>query len=182
MGLQKQISWGSNYARLTRQTERVGEGKREREREREKELKDCLKLPLSDPEHVSSFTLCPWRVKLGSSMALLLKKSPMLPFSGRRWTRLLLLIWPVFFSFPFLSFPNLSPPSAFGVSDLFLCSVQLRTSPSSIPFFLYFCFLPPNVLSLSDEAIWRKIIFSIKRKRERKWEREGERDRQKGKE
>ena len=46
---------------------------------------------------------CPLRLKLlGSSMALLPGKLLMLPFSGRRWLRLLRLFWPAFFPFSFL--------------------------------------------------------------------------------
>ena len=97
---------------------------------------------------------CPLRLKLlGSSMALLLGKLLMPPFSGRRWTRLFRLFWPVFFfflsCFPFLSLPNLSPPSSFEFFRSFPFSVLLGTLPSSTSSFLYF------YLFIRDREWWR---------------------------
>ena len=107
--------------------------------------------PAGAPYLIRAAWDCPLSLKLlGSSMALLLGKLLMLPFSGRRWTPLFRLFWPVFFSFcfPFLSLPNLSPSSSFEFFRSFPFSVPLGTLPSSIPSFLYFYLFIPAVLSL----------------------------------
>ena len=86
--------------------------------------KTVLKLPYS-PTLNLFHPPCPLCLKLrGSSVALLLGKLLMLPFSGPNWTRLLRLFWPVFFFFPFLSLPNMSPSSSFGFfrSFFLLCT------------------------------------------------------------
>ena len=89
---------------------------------------------------------CPLRLKLlGSSMALLLGKLLKLPFSGRRWTRLFRLFWPVFFLFAFLFclFQTCHLPLPSNSSDLFpslyyleLCQVPYLPFCISISSFL----------------------------------------------
>ena len=113
---------------------------------------------------------CPLHLKLlGSSMALLLRKLLMLPFSGRRCTRLLRLFWPVFFSFFFLSFfclfqtCHLPLPSV--SSDLFhsLYYLELCQVPC-LPLCISISSLRPSLIR-SDEALWRNVIFSIIKKK-----------------
>ena len=110
---------------------------------------------------------CPLRLKLlGSSMALLLQKLLMLPFSGRRWTRLLRLFWPVsfFFLFPFLFclFQTCHLPLPSVSSDLFpsLYYLELCQVPYP-PFCISISSFRPSLIR-SDEALWRNVIFSIK--------------------
>ena len=59
---------------------------------------------------------------------------------------------------PDLFFPGVFP----GSLVVGFTSQHIGTLPSSIPSSLYFCLLTPTVLSLSDEAIWRNVMFSIK--------------------
>ena len=111
-------------------------------------LKNCVAAALS-PTLNLFHPPCPFRLKLlGSSMALLLRKLLMLPFSGRRWTRLLRLFWPVSFFF-FLSFfcllqtCHLPLPSV--SSDLFRSLYYLELCQSSMASFLYIYLLTPTV-------------------------------------
>ena len=99
-------------------------------------------------------------------MALLLGKLLMLPFSGRRWTRLLRLFWPVFFFFFLFLFVSSKPVTFLFLRFLPIFSL-LCTTWNYAKFHTFLSlFLSPHSdcpLIRSDEALWRNVNFSRKK-------------------